>query len=315
MRAARPFRLLVETYGAVPYGDIDPTAFAAPVFFLMFGMMFGDAGDGLALIAAALLLRRARHPRLAGARRLWPFAAVAGACAVVFGLLYGEFFGPTGILPVLWLKPLDHPTTLLLIGAAIGIVLLLGAHALGVVNRLREHGPRAALLAPSGIAGLAVLIGGVLLVLGLAYVPSLAVAGAAFVTVGALLLYAGFRADSPRGALGVLQRLIELFDALLRTGSNVLSFTRLAAFGLMHAAIGEVVVDGTRALAGGAAGYLAAAVLFVVGSTLAFALEALVVGVQAMRLEYYELFSRVFVEEGRPFRPWSIPLLADEEAP
>lgn len=313
-RLARPFRPLVETYGAVPYGDVDPTPFAAPIFFLMFGMMFGDAGDGLALIAAALLLRRSRHPRLAGVRRLWPFPAVAGACAVVFGLLYGEFFGPTGILPVLWLKPLDHPTTLLLIGAAIGTALLLGAHALGVANRLREHGPRAALLAPSGVAGLLALAGGVLLVAGLAYAPALAPAGAAVVAAGALLLYAGFRAESPNGALGVLQRLIELFDALLRTGSNVLSFTRLAAFGLMHAAIGEVVVDGTRALAGSPAGYVAAALLFAVGSALAFALETLVVGVQALRLEYYELFSRVFVEEGRPFRPWSIPLLADEEA-
>ncbi|MGO9321530.1 MAG: V-type ATPase 116kDa subunit family protein [Solirubrobacteraceae bacterium] len=315
VRVARPFRLLVETYGAVPYGDVDPTPFAALVFFLMFGMMFGDAGDGLLLIAAALLLRRARHPRLAAARRLWPFPAAGGACAVVFGVLYGEFFGPTGILPVLWLKPLDHASTLLVVGATIGVALLLGAHALGVVNRLREHAPRAALLAPSGLAGLLVLLGGVLLVLGLAYVPALTVAGAAVGTLGALLLYAGFRAESPPGAVGVLQRLIELFDALLRTGSNVLSFTRLAAFGLMHAAIGEVVVDGTRALAGGAAGYLAAAVLFVLGSALAFALETLVVGVQALRLEYYELFSRVFVEEGRPFRPWSIPLLADEEAP
>ena len=314
-RLARPFRLLVETYGAVPYGDIDPTLFASLIFFLMFGMMFGDAGDGLLLIAAALLLRRARHPRLAAARRLWPFPAAAGACAVVFGLLYGEFFGPTGILPVLWLAPLDHATTLLLVGAAIGVVLLLGAHALGVLNRVRESGPRAALLAQSGVAGLLVLVGGVLLVLGLAYVPALAVTGAVVVAVGALLLYAGFRADSPRGALGVLQRSIELFDALVRTGSNVLSFTRLAAFGLMHAAIGLVVVEGARALAGGPAGYLAAAVLFLVGSALALALETLVVGVQALRLEYYELFSRVFVEEGRPFRPWSIPLLADEEAP
>ena len=314
-RVARPFRLLVETYGAIPYGDVDPTTFAAPIFFLMFGMMFGDAGDGLVLMAAALLLRRARDPRLAAARRLWAFPAVAGACAVVFGLLYGEFFGPTGIVPVLWMAPLDHPTMLLLIGAAIGVVLLLGAHALGVVNRLREQGPSTALLAPSGVAGLLVLLGGVLLVAGLAYAPVLAVAGAAVVAAGALLLYAGFRAESPSGALGVLQRLIELFDALLRTGSNVLSFTRLAAFGLMHAAIGGVVVDGTRALAGSPAGYVAAALLFALGSALAFALETLVVGVQALRLEYYELFSRVFVKEGRPFRPWSIPLLADEEAP
>ncbi len=103
------------------------------------------------------------------------------------------------------------------------------------------------------------LIGGVLLVLGLAYVPALTAAGAAVATLGALLLYAGFRAESARGVEGVLQRLVELFDALLRTGSNVLSFTRLAAFGLMHAAIGEVVVDGASALAGGAAGDLAAA--------------------------------------------------------
>ena len=315
VRVARPFKLLVETYGALPYGDIDPTLFAALIFFFMFGMMFGDAGDGLLLIAAALLLRRARHPRLSAARRLWPFPAAAGASAVVFGLLYGEFFGPTGILPVLWLNPLDHATMLLVVGAAIGVVLLVGAHALGMINRWRERGRCAALLAPSGLAGLLVLLGGVLLVAGLAYVPVLTAAGAVVGTLGVLLLYAGFRAESGGGVEGILQRLIELLDALLRTGSNVLSFTRLAAFGLMHAAIGEVVVDGARGLAGGAVGYLAAALLFVVGSAVAFALETLIVGVQALRLEYYELFSRVFVEEGRPFRPWSIPLLADEEAP
>jgi V/A-type H+-transporting ATPase subunit I len=313
-RVARPFRLLVETYGAVPYGDIDPTPFAAVVFFLMFGMMFGDVGDGLLLIAAALLLRRSSRPRLSAMRRLWPFPAAAGASATLFGLLYGEFFGPTGIVPVVWLKPLDHATTLLVLGAAVGTVLLVGSHVLGVINRSRERGPRAALLAASGVAGLLVLLGGVLLVVGLAYAPELSWAGVVVLTLGTLLLYAGFRADSGRGFEGVLQRLIELFDALLRTGSNVLSFTRLAAFGLMHAAIGVVVIDGTTALAGGVAGYAAAAVLFVVGTALAFALEVLVVGVQALRLEYYELFSRVFVEEGRPFRPWSIPLLADEEA-
>jgi V/A-type H+/Na+-transporting ATPase subunit I len=313
-RIARPFKPLVETYGAVPYGDIDPTPFAALVFFLMFGMMFGDAGGGLLLIAAALLLRRSRHPRFSAVRRLWPFPAAAGASAVVFGLLYGEFLGPTGILPTLWLKPLDHATTLLLIGAAIGAVLLVGAHALGLVNRRRERGLRTAFLSPSGLAGLLVLLGGVLVVAGLTGVPVLTAAGAVVATLGALLLYAGFRAESGHGFEGGLQGLVELIDALLRTGSNLLSFTRLAAFGLMHAAIGAVVLEGARALAGGAVGDLAAALLFVVGSALAFALEVLVVGVQALRLEYYELFSRVFVEEGRPFRPWSIPLLADKEA-
>jgi V/A-type H+-transporting ATPase subunit I len=53
---------------------------------------------------------------------------------------------------------------------------------------------------------------------------------------------------------------------------------------------------------------LTAVAVFVVGNAVAFALEALVAGVQALRLEYYELFSRVFVGEGRPFRPWHVPL-------
>ena len=48
--------------------------------------------------------------------------------------------------------------------------------------------------------------------------------------------------------------------------------------------------------------------VFVAGNALAFALEALVAAVQALRLEYYELFSRVFQDQGRPFRPWHVPI-------
>ncbi|MGV9907825.1 hypothetical protein ACWDU8_36015 [Streptomyces sp. NPDC003388] len=43
------------------------------------------------------------------------------------------------------------------------------------------------------------------------------------------------------------------------------------------------------------------------GTAVSFALEALVAGVQALRLEFYELFSRLFEREGRPFRPWHVP--------
>jgi len=63
--------------------------------------------------------------------------------------------------------------------------------------------------------------------------------------------------------------------------------------------------------ADGAAG---AVVLFAVGNAVAFALEALVAGVQALRLEFYELFSRVFIGEGRPFRPWTVPVVEMEAA-
>ncbi|MCY1250092.1 hypothetical protein D9M72_636880 [compost metagenome] len=58
----------------------------------------------------------------------------------------------------------------------------------------------------------------------------------------------------------------------------------------------------------------AAVLLFIVGNLVTFALEALVAGIQALRLEYYELFSRIFQSEGRPFRPWSPDLTASTAA-
>jgi V/A-type H+-transporting ATPase subunit I len=98
-------------------------------------------------------------------------------------------------------------------------------------------------------------------------------------------------------------------------GVNTISFARLAAFGLTHAALESIVWRGTTLLwQRGPAWWPLAVVLVVVGNTLAFALEALVAGVQALRLDYYELFSRIFVDEGRAFRPWQVPTLRAKEA-
>jgi V/A-type H+-transporting ATPase subunit I len=297
----------VDTYGASRYGDVDPTPFAAASFVLMFGMMFGDVGHGLLLAALGLALRRTRAPRLQGARRLWAFPFAGGLAAALFGLLYGEAFGPTG-LPALWLAPLDEPVRLLAAALAVGAVLLVGGYALGIVNRWREAGARSALLAPSGVAGIAVFGGGGLLAIAVylgATAPALA--GAVLAAGGLGLLFAGFLSEAGVSAAGVVEALVELLDAVVRVGANLISFTRLAAFGLMHAALGSVVLDGARSLwALGAFGALAGALLFAVGNAAAFALEALVAGVQAMRLEYYELFSRVFAGEGEPFVPWRL---------
>jgi V/A-type H+-transporting ATPase subunit I len=310
-RLARPFRPLVDTYGAARYGDLDPTPFAAASFVLMFGMMFGDVGDGLLLVALGLLLRRSRSQRLASVRPLWPFPVAGGLVAAAFGLLYGEAFGPTGIVPTIWLAPLDDPTRLLAGAVAVGALLLAASYGMGIVNRWREDGLVAALLVPSGIAGLAVFAGAGLLALGL-YLDTAVVlaAGVAVLIGGIALLFGGFVTEAGFSGAAVVQALVEVFDAVVRVGANLISFTRLAAFGLMHAALGSVVLDGARDLwSAGSLGLLLATVVFLVGHAAAFALEALVAGVQAMRLEYYELFSRLFAGEGEPFSPWRIPVV------
>lgn len=307
---SRELAPLVETYATVPYRDVNPSVLAGAAYVLMFGMMFADAGQGLLLLVGALAVRSGRWQRLARLRPYWLFLAGAGLASAVFGALYGEFFGPTGVIPVLWLSPLEHAVTLLLVAVAIGALLLAGAYALGTVNRFREGGWRRAVYAPSGLAGaslflgLGALAGGVYLRLGV-----LAAAGGVVAAVGMVVAFTGLLAAAGGGGAGVGQAVIELFDLVIRLGSNLVSFARLAAFGMTHAALGLVVWQGVTALAHlGAPGVVGAVVVFLVGNALTLALEGLVAGIQALRLEYYELFSRIFEGEGRPFRPWHVPL-------
>ena len=303
---------LVQTYGTVPYADVDPVRLAWATYVLMFGMMFGDAGEGVVLLGVAVALRAGWPGWARRFRQAWPFVASAGAAATAFGLLYGECFGPTGLVPVLWIDPLDHAVTLLLVAMGAGAVMLAGAYALGTINRWREGGWPSAVYASSGVAGTTVFLGAGVMVGGWYFHHGLLLAGGGlFALAGLALAAAGFLAEAGGGGAGRIQAAVEVFDLVVRLGSNVVSFTRLAAFGLTHAALGLLVWEGTRAL-WHRGGFLAAAavVVFAAGTALAFSLEALVAAIQALRLEYYELFSRVFVTQGRPFRPWHVPTVS-----
>jgi V/A-type H+/Na+-transporting ATPase subunit I len=214
-------------------------------------------------------------------------------------------------VPVVWLNPLAQPVTLLLAAAGLGAVLLAGAYVLGTINRWREGGWRAAVYAPSGIAGSALFLGAAAAAAGWHFHHVAGLVGGGLIALGGVgLAAAGFLAEAGRGGIAVVQACVEIFDLVVRLGSNVVSFTRLAAFGLAHAALGLLVWEGTRDLWHRGGLFAAGGILvFAAGTALAFSLEALVAAVQALRLEYYELFSRVFVGQGEPFRPWHVPVV------
>jgi V/A-type H+-transporting ATPase subunit I len=312
----RLFRPLVSVYGTARYRDLDPTFFTAISFVLMFGMMFGDAGHGLVLAGLALWLRGRRTGFLAPYRGLWAIPFAAGLVAAFFGVLYGELFGPTKVLPTLWLDPVTRPGPLLLLGVAVGAVLLLASYVLGIANRWREGGAGVAVLDQSGVAGLALFLGGLVFAAGF-YLGNLPaeVVGGTIGLCGFALVVAGLASRAGHGVAAVTEVGIESVDAVTRLVSNVISFTRLAAFGLMHAALGGIVFSAASALWGGVAGSVAAVAVFVLGNVFTFSLELLISGVQALRLEYYELYSRIFAGEGHAFAPWSVPVVSIQEEP
>ena len=268
----RTFGPLVQTYGTVPYRDVDPTLLAGLAYVVMFGVMFADAGHGALLVLVALLLRAGRLRRWGGPRlrSKWLFIAMAGLASMVAGIGYGEFFGPTGVVPTAWVSPLEQPIPVLAAAIGLGAVLLAGAYGLGTVNRVREGGWTFALCAPTGIAGsLLFLAGG--MIAGAVYFAqaSLAALGVSVGLIALTLAFVGLLAGSGGGFTGVLQAAIELFDVVIRLGSNIASFARLAAFGMTHAALGWVVWLGTTALWGiGGVGLAAAVLLFVAGNVL-----------------------------------------------
>jgi len=315
--ATGAFQPLVDTYATINYRDVNPSAWAGVAYVVMFGMMFGDVGHGLLLLAGGLLLRAGRPAAMARLRHLAPFVIGAGLASIAFGFAFGEAFGPTGLVPTLWLEPLDRPTTLLAVAIAAGAGLLAVSYGLGTVNRWREGGATRALVATSGLAGAGLYVG--LAVVGLGwYRHSLVaeVAGGMLVLGGLVLGFLGLYVEAGGRASGVVQAGVELFDAVVRVGTNTVSFARLAAFGLTHAALCMIVWHATAALwHKGTAFSLVALVVFVVGNAVTFSLEGLVAGVQAMRLEYYELFSRIFTAEGVRFHPWHVPIVSSKEAP
>ena len=98
----------------------------------------------------------------------------------------------------------------------------------------------------------------------------------------------------------LVQAFFELFETMLSYFSNTISYVRIGAFAVSHAAMMEVVL-----MLSGASSGSTNWIVFVLGNLLVCGLEGLVVGIQVLRLEYYELFSRFYKGTGREFKPFN----------
>ena len=95
----------------------------------------------------------------------------------------------------------------------------------------------------------------------------------------------------------ILQNIFELLEYVLSYLSNTVSFLRVGAFVLVHAGMMMVVFS----LAGESKNIF----VIILGNILVIALEGLLTGIQALRLEYYEMFSRFYNGDGKPFSPFT----------
>ncbi|MCU0805444.1 MAG: hypothetical protein MUF79_10210 [Burkholderiales bacterium] len=291
-RLLKGFATLVHTYGIPRYGEIDPTALFAVSFVLMFGMMFGDIGQGAVLAAAGFLLRG----KLAPARVL---AVACGVSSMFFGLLYGSVFGFEEWIHPLWLSPLSDPLRMLGVAVFWGVGFIVIASAIRMHNLYMQHGAEAALLDAGGAAGLTLYLGAVIGLVSVARGGAFGYVPLAMMTAGgAAIFWHAFREQQGRPGERVLVAVIETFEALIGFFANTLSFMRVGAFSLNHVALALAVFT-IAGMIGGAGSWVA----IVLGNVFIMVLEGAIVAIQALRLEYYEGFSRFFSGDGREFHP------------
>ncbi len=313
----RPFERLTSLYGTPTYEEVEPTAFLAITFLLLFGMMFGDVGHGLVLCGLGYLVFKTMY-------RYLDYGIILMECgfsAIVFGILYGSIFGLEDLIPALWMHPMENISYFMKVSAGIGIAMISTGLILNLINMLRQH-RYGELLSASGLAG--ALFYWLIAALGVRYfligAPSALEILFAKVAGGLLFvlmilqrpvrqLLAG-RGRTPKGrflvpGIGVtfLESLVEVLDELLRYLANTASFVRIAAFALAHAGLFMAVftlADMVQSAQGSGFFYWLTLVL---GNVVIIGLEGLVVSIQTVRLEYYEFFSKFFRGGGEPFQP------------
>ena len=308
----KPFETIVKLYGLPSYYEIDPTPFLGITFMLMFGIMFGDIGQGLVYFLAGVLLYKKSEVAGGVLTRL-------GLSSIVFGFVYGSLFGleheQLPWLPHIVGSPLSTVNIMpvLIAGVVFGIAVLSVSYIIGIINALRRGDIEAGVFGKNGIAGYIFFMGFVGTLVSLVQIIQIPI----WVPLGIMVLMLGvmiLREPLTNMVTGnrpyihgevssyFIESAFEGVETILGALSNGISFIRVGAFALNHAGLFMaflVMSEMTDSL-------LLKIIILLLGNILILTLEGLVVFIQGLRLQYYEMFSKYFSGDGHAYAPIKI---------
>jgi V/A-type H+-transporting ATPase subunit I len=326
-RFIKPFEEITRLYGLPKYDEVDPTPFLAITFPILFGLMFGDIGHGLALLIGGAIVGSLIKGNQGIKNVCWIMAA-CGAAAMVAGLLFGEFFGQTEVLGFkftpLWFSPFhgEGVFSFLIFALCVGIVQIVSGIVIEIANFAVKKNYADALL--TALPKIAFYLGGVYLIavyqlnfgawlsgpILLPLIPFIImVAGKPlFLMVtkpklqqlgGPHAQHAGEHSEQDT----FVGRLFEGGDLLTRLLSNTISYSRILALLMAHWAL--LLVTYTVAdLVVPIGGIVLSMIVIIFGNIAVLALEGLIVFIHTLRLHFYEWFSKFYGGTGTEFSPF-----------
>lgn len=325
----RPFGMLVEMYGLPEYNGFNPTAFVAVTYTLMFGIMFGDLGQGFLVFVLGFFVGKKWNKQMGG------IMSRVGISSMIFGTLYGSVFGYEDLLdPVfekigidfLPLKVFKQTNFILLTAVAIGIVLIMLSMILNIYIGFKKKDYEKAIFGCNGIAGfifygsvVAGVVGTMLLdvkvmslpfVMFMIVIPLICIFCRVPFSIAVKYRKWQLSEDGEKMTVGnfIVENFFEMFEFLLSYVSNTMSFLRVGGFVLSHAGMMLVVMTLMK-------GCTAAAqpLVLILGNAFVMAMEGMIVAIQIIRLEFYEVFSRFYEGGGKAFEPVKADFSVDTE--
>ena len=309
-----PFRMFVEMYGVPSYTDFDPTTLVAISYTFLFGMMFGDVGQGIILSLVGYVFYKWKGMQLGAV------GIRLGLSSTIFGFVFGSIFGSEALFER-FMEPLFLPMessntmTLLIAAIATGVILIIISIVFNIILNFKKKNWGELLFSQNGMAGLVFYVSA--LALAASSMASLPVTLGGPIYVGLLIvlpivliflkepLTHKLEGEKmfPHGVGAFFtEAIFELFEVLLTFIANTMSFLRVGGFVLSHAGMMMVVYTLAQMVAGGPGiinfGYL---LVVVIGNIFVMCLEGMIVGIQVLRLEFYEMFSRYYEGKGKPF--------------
>ncbi|AEE90706.1 V-type ATPase 116 kDa subunit [Tepidanaerobacter acetatoxydans Re1] len=307
-RIFRPFETLVKMYGTPAYNEIDPTVFFSLTYMLLFGAMFGDVGQGLILFLAGTFLEIVmKRTSLGGV------LSRVGFASTIFGFIYGSVFGSEEIIEPLVVRPMANINFMLVAAIVLGVFLTIAGYIYNIMNSYIDRNMEEGIFGRNGVVGLAFYLIVLYAVTRTVLVNS-GISPVMVYTLICLLLLMVFKqplansithagklySGSPTDYY--IEEGFGIIETLLSMMSNTISFIRVGAFALNH--VGLYMAFATMGeMIGSAWGNI---LLLVLGNVIIIGLEGLIVFIQALRLEYYELFTKYFRGDGIEYAPAKI---------
>ena len=337
-KLVKSFERMIFSYGSPVYGAIDPTPFVAVFFTILFGIMFGDFGQGLFFVLAGILMA-CNVIKVGGWNKFAPIFMSIGVTSSIMGLLTGEFFGTETLLepfaewvtglfgnphaPIIKLMPSADPKSIYVmfgvfgVAVAIGFVINTCGLLLNIINNFMRKKYAEALFGKNGLAG-AVFFWYVIVLIIRIVLTKHSVAFYDIIIIALSLFFAAFAEPFERAmnhekplfengfGTYVISSVVEIIEVISGYLSNTISFVRVGAFALSHAVLNFTILTLTNMVGG--PGSVGGIIVLIAGNALIIVLEGMIVAIQVIRLQYYEFFSKFFHETGKEFKPFKFEL-------